>query len=265
MNQSVAIAARLDALFSLRGHHALVTGGSSGLGEEIACALASAGADVTLVGRDQQKLDAVAQRITDLGQNATTCAANLISNDGVATVLACAANSKRPVDILVNAAGVNLRAEADRVTRDDWNATLQLNLTVPFFLAQGLVPAMLSDGWGRVINIGSLQSIRAFPNSSAYGASKGGIVQLTRHMAEAWSKGGVCCNAISPGLFRTPLTEAQFIDDDGAAAKAVAARTCVGRNGEATDIRGLAIYLASPASAFMTGQTLYLCGGLTAR
>jgi len=265
MNQSVETASRFDALFSLRGHHALVTGGSSGLGAEIACALAGAGADVTLVARDQQKLDVVAQRIMRMGQNATTYAANLSSAEGVDTVLTCAARSERPVDILVNAAGVNLRAEAGRVTLDDWNATLQLNLTVPFFLAQGLVPAMLSAGWGRVINIGSLQSVRAFPNSSAYGSSKGGIVQLTRHMAEAWSKGGVCCNAISPGLFRTPLTEAQFVDHEGAAAKAVAERTCVGRNGEPTDIHGLAIYLASPASAFMTGQTLFLCGGLTAR
>jgi gluconate 5-dehydrogenase len=137
---------------------------------------------------------------------------------------------------------------------------MAVNLAAPFLLAQALVPAMLARGWGRIVNVTSLQAMRAFGDSGAYGASKGGLAQLTRAQAEAWSRRGVNCNAIAPGLFRTPLTRRVFDDPERAAA--LAARTMIGRNGELADIRGAALFLASSASDYVTGQTICVDGGL---
>ncbi|MGJ8546077.1 MAG: SDR family NAD(P)-dependent oxidoreductase [Sulfitobacter sp.] len=253
----------LDNLFSLKGRHALVTGGSSGLGAEMAWALANAGAEVTLVARRTEQLNEMCDRISRSGGVAHAISADLVAPDAIATLAAQLKASSREIDIVVNAAGINLRRPADEVTRAEWDASIALNLTVPFFLAQAFVSDMATRGWGRVINIGSLQSVRAFAHSAAYGATKGGIVQLTRAMAEAWSPAGITCNAIAPGLFPTELTHAVFADDDAEAA--MADRTCVRRNGQLTDIHGLAVYLTSDASAFMTGQTLFLDGGFTAK
>ena len=128
----------------------------------------------------------------------------------------------------MNAAGVNLRENWDSISIESWNSTIQLNLSIPFFLAQKCVAEMIKSGWGRIINIASLQSYRAFPNGIAYGASKGGIAQVTRGMAEAWSKYGVTANAIAPGFFRTNLTEPVFRDQEKAEHNA--RMTAVGRN-----------------------------------
>ncbi|MEM9682733.1 MAG: SDR family oxidoreductase, partial [Pseudomonadota bacterium] len=166
-------------------------------------------------------------------------------------------------DILVNAAGVNLREPAAEVTPESWGRTMDLNLSAPFFLAQALVPAMCEMKWGRIINIASLQSERAFPNSIAYGASKGGVAQLTRAMAEAWSDAGIGCNALAPGFFPTELTVAVFADRE--TERRNAQQTCVGRNGRLEDLVGPAIFLASPASDYVSGQVLYVDGGFTAK
>ena len=253
----------IDQLFSLQGRQALVTGGSSGLGAEIAKALAAAGAEVLLVARRQERLDAVKALIEEAGGTAVTVAADISDDAGLDLVVRHARSREKHVDILVNAAGLNARKPPEELTRAEWDATVHLNLTVPFFLARELIEPMTRAGWGRVINIASLQSVRAFPNSTPYGASKGGVVQLTRAMAEAWSGRGVCCNAIAPGLFPTELTEALYANPE--MVEAMAAKTCVGRNGELPDIWGLAIFLASPASAFITGQTVFIDGGLTAK
>ena len=166
-------------------------------------------------------------------------------------------------DILVNAAGINPRQPADSFTLEAWRLTLDLNLSAPFLLARALVPAMRAKGWGRIINIASLQSVRAFPNGMAYGASKGGVAQMTRAMAEAWSRDGVNCNALAPGFFPTDLTNAVF--EDPAAAARNAAQTCIGRNGRLDDLVGPAVFLASPASDYVTGQVLFVDGGFTAK
>ena len=146
---------------------------------------------------------------------------------------------------------------------ESWQTTLDLNLAVPFFLAQKLVPGMRRKGWGRVVNIASLQSTRAFANGIAYGASKGGISQLTRAMAEAWSADGINCNAIAPGFFPTELTEALFKDDS--TTQRLAASTAIGRNGRLEDLDGVTIFLASSASDYITGQTISVDGGFTAK
>lgn len=167
------------------------------------------------------------------------------------------------VDILVNAAGVNLREPFAEVTPASWMTQIHLHLSAPFFLTQALAPAMKQRGWGRIINIASLQSHRAFPNSAPYGAGKGGIMQLTRAIAVEWGPHGITCNAIGPGFFPTSLTAPVFANQELAARHA--AQTCVGRNGELRDVNGLAVFLASDASAYVTGQTIMLDGGYTAK
>jgi len=167
------------------------------------------------------------------------------------------------IDILINAAGVNFRQAVEEITLDSWDRTLNLNLAVPFFLARELVPAMQERGWGRIINIASLQSSRAFPNGLAYGASKGGISQLTRAMSEAWSRHGVNCNAIAPGFFPTELTAPVY--ENPALLDKLATQTTVGRNGLLQDLDGLTVFLASPASDYITGQVIHIDGGFTAK
>ena len=166
------------------------------------------------------------------------------------------------MDILVNAAGVNLRQPFAQVTPQTWNLQLALHLGAPFFLTQALAPAMAQRGWGRVINIASLQSTRAFANGAPYGAGKGGVVQLTRAIAQAWSAQGITCNAIGPGFFPTELTAPVFNNPDLAALHA--GRTAIGRNGQLQDLYGAAVFLASDASRYITGQTLMVDGGYTA-
>jgi len=246
-------------LFDLSGRVALVTGGSSGIGRAIAGALAEAGAQVVLVARRAAEL-ADAQR--EIGTGAALFACDLADRAALFDCAARAPGFFGPPDILVSAAGVNIRKPMLEITEADWDATLRLNLEAPFFLAQRLAPAMIARGWGRIINIASLQSVRAFGNSGPYGASKGGVMQLTRAQAEAWSRHGVTANAIAPGFFATPLTAP--VASDPARWQAMADRTFAGRNGELADLRGTAIYLASRASDYVTGQTLFVDGGFSA-
>ena len=253
----------VEDLFSLAGRTALVTGASSGIGRQMAHALASAGAGVVLVARREDRLAEVVGAITDGGGRAYALPADLGQRDEVARVAAAAAEPYGNPDILVNAAGINPRQPADKVSWDAWDATLHLNLSVPFCLARELVPGMQAKGGGNIINIASLQSFRAFANGAPYGASKSGIVQLTRSMAEAWSGDGIVANAIAPGFFPTELTEPVFEDAD----KAVhhAGMTAVGRNGELTDLDGATVFLASRAAAYVTGQVLPVDGGYSAK
>jgi gluconate 5-dehydrogenase len=167
------------------------------------------------------------------------------------------------VDILVNAAGVNLREPFAEVTPASWKQQLALHLEAPFFLTQALAPGMKARGWGRILNIASLQSYRAFARSAPYGAAKGGVVQLTRAIAQEWSAHGITCNAIGPGFFPTALTAPVFADPEAAARNA--AQTCIGRNGVLDDLAGATVFLCSEASAYVTGQTLMVDGGFTAR
>ena len=169
----------------------------------------------------------------------------------------------RAPDIIVHAAGVNTREAADDVTAEGWDRTLALNLSAPFFISQALVPAMKAKGWGRIVNFASLQTTRAFPGGIAYGASKAGVGQLTRAMAEAWSPDGITANAIGPGFFPTELTQAVFDDPERAARNA--AQTCIQRNGTMADIEGPLLFLCSDASAYVTGQVLMVDGGFTAK
>jgi len=249
-----------DGLFSLKGRVALVTGASSGLGRAAATFLAQAGAQVVGLARRAEALD---QWRAEAGGETAALAADLAAGTDIAALVARTSEPFGPPDILVNAAGLNLRQSADQVTAEGWERTIALNLTVPFFLAQALVPAMRQKRWGRIINFASLQSRRAFTNGIAYGASKGGVEQLTRAMAEAWSRDGINANALAPGFFPTELTGPVFADP--AVSAMHAASTCIGRNGEMADLQGPLLFLASGASAYVTGQVLFVDGGYTAK
>ena len=252
-----------DRLFEIRGKIACVTGASSGIGRALATALADAGASVVGVARRSDRLDAWVRGVEHDGGSAAGVAADLSDPGNAAAVAERATAPFGAPDILINAAGVNLREPAETVTAESWQQTLAINLSIPFFLAQALVPAMRKRGWGRIINIASLQSERAFANSIAYGASKGGVAQLTRAMAEAWSKHGICCNALTPGFFPTELTAPVF--DDAAIADRNARQTCIGRNGRLDDLIGPLLFFASPASDYVTGQILAIDGGFSAK
>ncbi|MBY5989537.1 SDR family NAD(P)-dependent oxidoreductase [Roseovarius atlanticus] len=247
-------------LFDLSGRVACVTGASSGLGQRAAEVLAAAGAKVVGVARREAPLAEWAGRV---GGAAAYVVGDVAERDGLPELVAQMSAPFGAPDIVVHAAGVNTREAADDVTPEGWDATLALNLSAPFFLSRALVPAMKEKGWGRIVNFASLQTTRAFPGGIAYGATKGGIAQLTRAMAEAWSGFGITANAIGPGFFPTELTQAVFGDEARAARNA--AQTCIGRNGRLEDIDGPVLFLCSDASAYVTGQVLMVDGGFTAK
>ena len=252
----------LDRLFSLDGLVAVVTGGSSGIGRAIAGALAHAGARVVVVAREEHRLDETVRELRAAGRAAVAISADLGDRDALARAADAAAGEFGEPDILVNSAGINLRPPMDSLTMADWDQIIAVNLSAPFALGQRFGPRMAERGWGRIINIASQQATRAFGNSGAYGASKGGLVSLTRSQSEAWAAHGVCCNAISPGFVLTPLTAEVGLDP--ARSAALAARTMTGRNGQAADFEGVAVFLASRASDYVTGQVIFVDGGFSA-
>lgn len=247
-------------LFDLSGKVALVTGASSGLGRSSAVSLAAAGARVVGVAR---RAEALEHLCAEIGDGSAFVAADIADRSALVDVATDVSAPFGAPDIVVHAAGLNTRQAADDVTPEGWDQTLAINLSAPFFLSQALVPAMKQKGWGRIVNFASLQTTRAFPGGIAYGASKAGVGQLTRAMAEAWSKDGITANAIGPGFFPTELTAAVFDDPDRAARNA--AQTCVGRNGTMQDMDGPLLFLCSDASAYVTGQVLMVDGGFTAK
>ncbi len=257
----------IDQLFNINGHVALVTGGSSGIGRAIAFCLAEAGAAVIHVAlpSEETALKEAVRDVENIQGRAAYLTCDVSDMDALEKMAQKAPSFFGSPDILVNAAGINMRQPWDEISSDSWDRQLDINLKAPFFLARHLVPAMQKNGWGKIINIASLQSERAFSNSVPYGASKGGVMQLTRAMAEAWSKNqsGITCNAIGPGFFKTGLTSVLY--DQKEVIDALARQTIIGRNGELDDLKGVSIFLASPASDYITGQTIYLDGGWTAK
>lgn len=250
--------------FALDGKHAVVTGGGSGIGLAISEALAEAGARLTLVGRRAEVLEQAATQITENTDHAAAAYAwDLTALDQIDDQAAILTATHGDPDILVNAAGWRTREAAADITPAVWRATIDTNLSAPFFLARALAPAMCKRGWGRILNIASLQSRLAFDGGIAYGASKGGVTQLTRAMALEWSAHGVNTNAIAPGFFPTALTASLFEDEPTVAA--LAARTAIGRNGRLTDLAGASVFLCSSASDYISGQVLYLDGGFTTK
>jgi NAD(P)-dependent dehydrogenase (short-subunit alcohol dehydrogenase family) len=256
------VAEYLTGLFGLGGRTAVVTGASSGIGRAIAQALAAAGGNVVLLGQRAAALAEATEAIRVAGGSAAWRAADLGDRDALARVAEEAAEPYGEPDILVNAAGVNPRPPLGDVTGTQWDLIMAVNLDAPFLLGQRFGPGMAARGWGRIVNILSQQSFRAFGNSGAYGASKAGLLGLTRSQAEAWSRSGVCANAIAPGIVLTPMTAPLAQDTERWAA--LAARTMIGRHGEPADFAGAAVFLASEAARYITGQTIFVDGGFSA-
>lgn len=247
----------LQQLFGLDGRTALVTGGSSGIGQAIAVALADAGAHVLVAARTRSTIDATVDDIRAAGGSADGIVADLSTRAG-AHALADAAGD---VDVLVNSAGINLRPPMADLDEATWDATMAVNLDAPFVLGQRLAPGMAARGYGRIMSISSQQAHRPFAASGAYGVSKAGLEALARSQAEAWSAQGVTSNVLVPGFVRTPLNER--LSADPAAVSALAARTLVGRNGLASDFAAAAVFLAGPGSAYVTGQSIAVDGGFS--
>jgi len=247
--------------FSLENKVALITGGSSGIGKMMALALAKAGAFVWIAS-SRDNADETLQELKNQGSDGRFIQADVTSSEALKDIVSLINRESDQIDILVNAAGINLRTPAQDLTLDEWQKTIDINLTAPFHLSQLVAKSMKKNNWGRIINIASLQSLRAFDNSIPYGASKGGIMQLTRALAQAYSKDGILVNAIAPGFFRTNLTESLFQDPDKL--KTLADKTMMGRNGEEKDIFGISVFLCSEANSYVTGQTIFLDGGFSA-
>ena len=247
--------------FSLENKVALITGGTSGLGKMMALALAKAGAFVWIAS-SRDNADETLQEIKQQGSNGSFVQVDVTSSDALEKIVSQILKESNRIDILVNAAGINLRTSAEELTLNEWQKTIDINLTAPFYLSQLVADTMKKNNWGRIINIASLQSLRAFDNSIPYGASKGGVMQLTRALAQAYSKDGILVNAIAPGFFRTNLTESLFQDPDKL--EALANKTMMGRNGEEKDIFGISVFLCSDANSYVTGQTVFLDGGFSA-
>jgi gluconate 5-dehydrogenase len=252
----------LDTLFSLAGRVAAVTGGSSGIGKAMARALGGAGASVVLLATNKRRLGEAMAELKSAGISAAHVVVDLADQAAIERATYEVSEIFGEPDILVNAAGVNPRPPLPQLTDDDWDQSMAVNLRAPFLLGQWAAPSMAARGWGRIINVASQQSFRAFGNSGAYGASKGGLVSLTRSQAEQWSPSGVCCNAIVPGFVATPMTA--HVASDPARSAALAARTMIGRNGQPADFEGATVFLASSASAYVTGQAIFVDGGFSA-
>lgn len=251
----------IDDLFSLRGRTALVTGGSSGIGYAMAEAIACAGARTVLLARREGPLREAARRIAAKGAEAYAVSADITDRAQVARAAEEAVGLVGEIDILVNCAANMYRPPLAELTTDQWDELFAANLDAPFLLGQRFGPRMAERGWGRIINVGSQQSISAFGNSGGYGAAKAGVAGLTRSQAEAWSARGVCVNTIIPGFVLTPLTAETAKDADRVAA--LAGQHMVARNGVPEDFQGAAVFLASEAARFVTGQMMFVDGGFS--
>ncbi|MFA1543647.1 SDR family NAD(P)-dependent oxidoreductase [Actinomadura monticuli] len=252
----------LSELFSLEGRVAVVTGGSSGIGRAIAVALGRSGASVVVVARREGELASAVAELEGHGCRAAAVSADLGSRAAVAGAAEEAAAAFGEPDILVNAAGVNLRPPMDDLGADVWDTTMAVNLDAPFLLGQRFGPGMAARGFGRLIHIASQQAFRASVTSGAYGVSKAGLVALARSQAEAWSPRGVTANTLVPGFVMTPLNAR--LSADPVRVKALADRTLTGRNGLAADFAGAAVFLASASSGYVTGQSIFVDGGFSA-
>lgn len=248
----------LRNLFGLHERVALVTGGSSGIGKAIALALGGAGAHVLVAARTATAIDATVEEIRGAEGSGDGIVADLSTREG-AHALADAAGG---VDILVNSAGINLRPPMSELDEHTWDTTMRVNLEAPFILGQRLAPRMAQRGFGRIIHISSQQAHRAFASSGAYGVSKAAIEALARSQSEAWASYGVTANVLVPGFVETPLNKR--LSSDPEAVQALARRTLIGRNGMPEDFAGAAVFLASPASAYVIGQAVTVDGGFSA-
>ncbi len=249
-------------LFDLAGKVAIVTGGNGGIGLGMAKAMAAAGADIAIGARNAEKSAAAKAELEDLGGRAICLTCDVTSEDDCRDLIARTVDELGRVDILVNNAGTNIRKDPDQLTVDEWRLVLDTNLTSAFICCHAAYPEMCKSGGGKIINIGSMMSIFGAPFATAYAASKGGIVQLSKALATAWAKDNIQVNAVLPGWIDTELTRIGRQQVEGLYER-VLARTPAGRWGEPDDHAGIAVFLASAASDFVTGTAIPVDGGFS--
>ena len=248
-------------LFDLTGQVALVTGTSRGLGQYFARALARAGADLILSSRDRATLAPFEQEVAALGRRSLSVSLDVTSEASIHAAVAEAEAAFGRIDILVNNAGMNIRKPALEVTWEDWNRILDTNLRGSFFVAQAVARGMIARGYGRIINIGSVTSVQGYAGLGPYGASRGGIRQLTMSLADDWGQYGVTVNCLAPGWFRTEQNKIMYENQEWV--EYLCDRIPVKRPGQPDDLDGAVVFLASESSRYITGQTLLVDGGIS--
>ena len=251
-------------LFDLTGKSALVTGGNGGIGLGMAKGLAQAGAAVALAGRDGKKNAEALRELQSLGATAFAVKADLHDEKGCRSMVAEAAEKLGRLDILVNNAGMNIRKPPQELPFEAWREVLATNLDSAFVASQAAYPHLKHAGGGKIINTGSMMSIFGAAYLAAYAASKGGIVQLTKALACAWAKDNIQVNAVLPGWIDTAMTQRARVELEGLNER-VLTRTPVGRWGTPADMAGIAVFLASPASDFITGTAIPVDGGYSSQ
>ena len=251
-------------MFDLTGKAALVTGGNSGIGEAMARGLAAAGASIAVAGRTQDRNTASAERLAVLGARTIAVQVDVSDEASCRAMIEETVNGLGRLDILVNNAGINIRKAPESYSLEEWHAIIQTNLTSIFVSCLAALPHMKRAGGGKIINIGSMLSIFGASFAAPYAASKGGVVQLTKSLATSWGRDNIQVNAVLPGSIETPLTVQAKLDVEGHHER-VLARTPAGRWGVPEDLAGIAVFLASPASDFVTGAVIPVDGGYSAQ
>ncbi len=250
-----------DSLFDLSGQVALVTGTSRGLGQYLARALAKAGADLIVTSRKKDDLLPFVAEIEALGRKAVPLALDVRNEASIAAMAAAAEEAFGQIHILVNNAGCNVRKPALEVSWEDWNLVLDTNLRGSFFVAQQMAKRMVPHGYGRIVNIGSVTSVFGYAGLAPYGASRGGIRQLTMSLADDWGKFGITVNCLAPGWFKTAQNQVLYESEEWV--EYLVDRIPLKRPGRPDDLDGAVVFLASEASRYITGQTLLVDGGIS--
>ncbi len=250
-----------SGLFDLTGQVAIVTGTSRGLGQYFARALAKAGADLVLTSRTRESLVPFESEIRALGRRAVSLELDVRSQESIEKMAADAEDAYGQIHILVNNAGCNIRKPALDVQWEDWNKILDTNLRGSFFVAQAVARRMIAKGYGRIVNIGSVTCVAGYAGLAPYGASRGGVRQMTMSLADDWGKHGVTVNCLAPGWFRTEQTKVLYENQEWV--DYLVDRIPMKRPGQPNDLDGAIVFLASEASRYITGQTLLVDGGIS--